>query len=1168
MVRNKFGSFASAVVSLAIVLSVVLGSTAQALTASDITMLQAAGIISAAQAASLSASIGASTATVSSGYTFTSDLTVGSRGAAVTALQNMLGVSPATGYFGSITKAAVIKYQSSKGITPVAGYVGAKTRASLNSMGGVSVTPVTGGTVTSVGSVSVALAATSPVNGTVVSPSATALLAQYVFSGSGQVNSVVLQRTGVSSDNTLNNVYLYQGATRITDAASVASGVISFNNPNGLFNVNGSMTISVRADIASAQGGETVGVSLTSLSLAGATAAVNVNVMGSTQTVANNATAAQVQIGGGSNTNNVSASTVNAGTVNYNVWSVPVSVSTRSVYLNALTLKYIGSAPASSFQNLTLYVDGSKEGTASINGNNFAVFDLSASPFTLTTGGHTIEVHADIVGGANYNGSFQLQNQADIMLADSQLQGVYVAAYTTVSGSPSVYTFSMNAGGLVNINAGSITVSQDPSFNTTQVTGGSTNVAIAQFLLKDYGEAVKISQLSVTPVLTGATAASGGATSSLNNVELFVNGAQVGSAQNWTGGALTFNLGSSLTVQAGQTVSFTVKADTINSTYNNYTVGSIAVTLAGITNNAQGLTSSALSTVPSTSITSSALTLGVGNPTLAKNIAYANQSILANTTNQQIGSFVLQQNSSEDAQLTNINIGLGGTLPLTSLSNLRTSEVTTPVNPASTNSFSVNDVIKANTSREIDVFADVGQLPTANTLISATSTITVGGYFDVGDVATATIAGGVFTAGSFLASTTPASIASQLSGVINASTTLPVTASVNSTIITLTAKTAGTAGNGTVVTVGKTGHGTITTTGNTAGGNSVLASSATIITTLTATAQGMTSHAALTITGSPATGQTITVTGGALSVGSTIVNTSPVGQFVTGNSTFPVVIYNAVSSIGNSTITEMDFTTTNSTIASVTVGGQTATVVSGTAIVTGLNINVPSGYAGVNIPVSVKYNAVGQNGLTTDGLTSSVSLTLVKSQNGSNAVATLNVSPAVASNVMTLVASKPTVVVANPGSTVTLQGQTELIDVTVSADAAGDINLDALPISVTENGSGLSIASQTLVVKDANNNIVTTATGTLAVTSTGTTTVSFLNGVSTGYRIPAGTSQTFKIFASPTGYSGTAGTLSLGTQLGAASLLKWTDIQGGSAESALTGSSMANYPTDVHTASN
>jgi peptidoglycan hydrolase-like protein with peptidoglycan-binding domain len=65
-------------------------------------------------------------------YVFTKDLQMGSNGADVIALQNLLGIYPATGNFGSLTKAAVIKYQTQRGISPVNGHVGPKTRAALN----------------------------------------------------------------------------------------------------------------------------------------------------------------------------------------------------------------------------------------------------------------------------------------------------------------------------------------------------------------------------------------------------------------------------------------------------------------------------------------------------------------------------------------------------------------------------------------------------------------------------------------------------------------------------------------------------------------------------------------------------------------------------------------------------------------------------------------------------------------------------------------------------------------------------------------------------------------------------------------------------------------------------------------------------------------------------
>ena len=70
---------------------------------------------------------------------FNTNLTVGSRGPAVVALQSFLiskgfltvSSTTALGYFGGLTKSALAAYQSSKGITPSAGYFGPVTRASV-----------------------------------------------------------------------------------------------------------------------------------------------------------------------------------------------------------------------------------------------------------------------------------------------------------------------------------------------------------------------------------------------------------------------------------------------------------------------------------------------------------------------------------------------------------------------------------------------------------------------------------------------------------------------------------------------------------------------------------------------------------------------------------------------------------------------------------------------------------------------------------------------------------------------------------------------------------------------------------------------------------------------------------------------------------------------------
>lgn len=77
----------------------------------------------------------------------THDLTMGSKSADVSTLQafliaqakgpaaSALGTAGATGYFGSLTRAALAEYQKAVGIAPAQGYFGPLTRAHLKSLG-------------------------------------------------------------------------------------------------------------------------------------------------------------------------------------------------------------------------------------------------------------------------------------------------------------------------------------------------------------------------------------------------------------------------------------------------------------------------------------------------------------------------------------------------------------------------------------------------------------------------------------------------------------------------------------------------------------------------------------------------------------------------------------------------------------------------------------------------------------------------------------------------------------------------------------------------------------------------------------------------------------------------------------------------------------------------
>ncbi|MBX4181257.1 peptidoglycan-binding protein [Candidatus Parcubacteria bacterium] len=133
MIRTKMAKIAALTVGMTFVFGLA-ANTASAQTVADI---QAQINALMAQLAALS---GGSTVSGS----FTQDLTVGSTGSQVVALQQMLvaqghlsmPAGVAMGYFGSLTKAAVARWQASVGISPAAGYFGPISRARVNGMGG------------------------------------------------------------------------------------------------------------------------------------------------------------------------------------------------------------------------------------------------------------------------------------------------------------------------------------------------------------------------------------------------------------------------------------------------------------------------------------------------------------------------------------------------------------------------------------------------------------------------------------------------------------------------------------------------------------------------------------------------------------------------------------------------------------------------------------------------------------------------------------------------------------------------------------------------------------------------------------------------------------------------------------------------------------------------
>jgi len=1019
-----------------------VANVASALTAADISMLQAAGIISASQAASLSASIAAPAA---SSVTFAKDLTVGSRGADVTALQNMLGVSPATGYFGKLTQAAVIKFQLSKGITPAVGYFGAKTRAVVNGSS-VSTSVSTSGSTTVVPTgtdLSVSLAATSPVSGAIIAGQAAADLAEFTFTNKSAVAAVVtnvsLARTGVSADTSLANVYLYNGVTRLTDGATVSSGKITFNSGTGLFTVpaGSSMTISVKADIAGssiAAAGQIIAVSLTGVT-ANVPVAASFPVSGASLTVASAGDIATAFITSVTPSNTYTSSNplpINAGSLSQTIWSGALNITQRSVYLKSAAFKVVGSIPQNALANVQLYAAGIQVAASTgMDANGIITFDLSSNPYKIDSS-RTLEVRADIVNGSSRTFNVSLQNAADLQIIDSNYSVGIAAANIPASA------------GVISVSTGSVTVSQDTSLSSGDVVTGASNVPLARYTFKAYGEDAKISYLYV------------GSTDQLDNVALYAGGVQIGSTQTISAtssdinnvvtgsNAKLYNLGSSLIIPAGSTVTVEVRGDIkYNGTNATTTSNPVQVSLAGYTNNTQGSYSQQLTTVPAVAgVVGPVMTVKGAGASLAASATYANQTTVPNTAGVKLGSYVIQTSSAEPVRITSLTVGLGGTAGVTTnVSNLYVAPAgqpaTTPINPQSSNNFSVNFTISANSSQIVDVYGDL-----SSATGTATTTLTINGY------------------------------------------------GVNSNI---------------------------------------------------------------TVTKGPQTGQSITVGAGSLAVPTRQdgAGYSPDAQFVVGNTTAPIAYYNFVSSNGTSNISEMYFTTIGG-ITSVTVGGVTAPVVNAAATLTGLNLNISNSYAGTNIPVSVTYSTVGQNG-TTSVQDTAVTLTGYKYMSGNSTVSTTTISKV--SKTMVLVASKPTVSVVSSGDVGA--GFKKLANITVSADAAGQIDLQSLPLSITTTAAS-TVSGMAIYVNGASiSSYISGGTFTVGTSTTATGTIAFTGD---GYPIAAGQSVVFSIMGNITGSYNSGD--SIQTALGGSNLFIWKDVNGAATT---TGAKIYNYPTGAAT---
>ena len=347
---------------------------------------------------------------------FTRDLTLGSTGADVQALQVILNANgfavAASGagspgsestYFGALTQSALAKWQASVGVSPAVGYFGPLTRAALASSGACGATSGGGSTPTpSVGSGLSVSAASQPQNALAPGGATRVPFTRVTLTagtdGEVTVNGITVQRTGLGSNASFSGVVLIdQNGNQVGNAKTFNSNDQAtiggtFKIPAGqsrTYTIAGNMAS--KATLAS-YAGEAPAMSVVAVNTS-ATVSGSLPITGAYHTINATLTVGTVTL----SQSNAFATNANAtkeiGTTAYKTTGVRLTAgSAEDIRLKTLTFNQTGSASTvNDLANIQVVVDGTAyPATVSADGK-YVTANLGSG--ILMAEGNSVEVY-------------------------------------------------------------------------------------------------------------------------------------------------------------------------------------------------------------------------------------------------------------------------------------------------------------------------------------------------------------------------------------------------------------------------------------------------------------------------------------------------------------------------------------------------------------------------------------------------------------------------------------------------------------------------------------------------------------------------------------------------------------------------------------------------------
>ena len=646
------------IVGLATAVLLSAGALIAPLSASAVTIDELMAQIVALQAQLLV--LQGSSASTADKCSFTRSLTVGSRGDDVTCLQNYLksgghlSVS-ATGYFGSLTKAATAAWQAANGVTPAVGYFGSISRATYDSLMAISASSassdssVASSAASSASSVAATgegltiTSATQPAATLAVKSAARLPYTKVTLTAGAQdvvVTGITVERTGLANDAAFAGVVLL-------DETGAQLGIAKTFNSDHKATVGDTVTIkagtsqtfTVAGNMASDQtsyAGQVAYLSVTGVTTS-ATVSGSLPISGAGHTINNSLTIGSVTMAVGANDPQNSPSK-EIGTTGYTFSAIKITAgSAEKIKVKSIRWNQSGSAAAADLANIKTYVDGTAYDTVVSSDGKYFTSTFGTGIVVDKGGNIQAYLKGDIAGGSGRTIDFDVYKTTDLAITgETYGYGITPPNGADDSGTDdSAFHATTNPwydASQVTVSSGTLTVEKASSIAAQNIAVNVSNQPLGGFTVEAKGEPVSVASMVFrlsSWAGTGATAS----TQDITNISLVdENGTVVAGPVDVAVSAATVTFTDTITFAVGKKT-YTLKGKVGTDFANNQTIAASTTPSTDWTSVTGQTTGNSITPSPTSAITANTMTIKSAVTTISVSATPASQTVVAGAQN-------------------------------------------------------------------------------------------------------------------------------------------------------------------------------------------------------------------------------------------------------------------------------------------------------------------------------------------------------------------------------------------------------------------------------------------------------------------------------------------------------------------------------------------------------